>query len=102
MFGTIAKYRAKPGHEDEIVAELKRFEESQAEGWLYATAFRSVSDPREFWISVVFESEDAYRRNADRPEMDQEYRRLLEHLEGEPEWHDGNVVYEGMHKPATA
>ena len=53
-------------------------------------------------MSVVFESEEAYKKNADSPEMNTEYRRMLEHLQGEPEWHDGHVIHEAMRKSAPA
>ena len=102
MFGTIARYRVKPGHVDQVMGEMQTFEESPPDGWVYHTIFRSVDDPNEIWMSVVFESEDSYRRNASSPDMDREYRRMLEHLTEPPEWHDGNVIREAMRKGAPA
>lgn len=99
-YGTIAKYRVKPGHDKELTADMERFEVSPPQGWRYHTVFRSTENPNEIWLSVVFDSEEAYKRNANSPEMDAEYRRLLQHLESEPEWHDGHVIHEGMHKGA--
>jgi quinol monooxygenase YgiN len=99
-FGTIAKYRVKPGHDKELTADMERFEATPPQGWRYHTVFRSTEDPNEIWLSVVFDSEEAYKRNANSPEMDAEYRRLLQHLDAEPEWHDGHVIHEGMHKAA--
>jgi quinol monooxygenase YgiN len=98
MFGTIARYRLKPGHSETFVKEMSRFENDPPEGWLYHTVFRSTKDPDELWLSVVFESEDVYRKNANSPEMDTEYKKMLEHLESEPEWHDGQVIHEAMRK----
>jgi quinol monooxygenase YgiN len=96
MFGTVAKYRLKPGHEKTFMDEMTRFEGEPPAGWVYHTVFRSKTDPNELWLSVVFESEDAYVKNANSPEMDKEYQRMLEHLQGEPEWHDGHVIHEAM------
>lgn len=101
MYGTIAKYRVKPGREEGFLTDMQRFEESPPPGWVYHTIFRSVDNPNELWMSVVFESEEAYKQNADSPEMDREYRRMLEDLESEPEWHDGHVIHEAMRKPTT-
>jgi quinol monooxygenase YgiN len=98
-YGTIARYKVKPGHSDSFVSEMARFEAAPPAGWVYHTVFRSTTDPNEIWVSVVFESEAAYKRSADSPEMDKEYRAMLTHLEGEPEWHDGHVVHEGMRQP---
>ena len=100
MFGTVANYQLKAGHEQQFLDEMREFEGQPPAGWVYHTVFRSTKDPNEIWLSVVFESEEAYRMNADSPEMDREYRRMLEHLEGEPEWHDGHVIHEGMRQSA--
>jgi heme-degrading monooxygenase HmoA len=83
-----------------MTADMENFEQSPPEGWSYHTILRSTTDPNEVWLCVVFESEESYKRNADSPEMDKEYRRLLEHLEVEPEWHDGHVIHEAMRQPA--
>ena len=98
MFGTIAWYRLKPGHSDAFLKEMSGFEDNPPEGWLYHTVFKSSKDPNEIWLSVVFENEDVYRKNASSPEMERDYKKMLEHLEGEPEWHDGQVIHEAMRK----
>src|SRR5256885_15775827 len=101
-YGTIARYKVKDGQYEQFVDSMKGVENSPPEGWIYHTVFRSVGDPNEVWMSVVFESEEAYKKSADSPEMDEEYRAMLEHLEGEPEWHDGHVVHEAMRQSAPA
>lgn len=97
-YGTVAKYRVKPGHESHLLEIMKSLEGSPPGGWIYTTMFRSTNNPDEIWMSVVFESEAQYRKNADSPEMERQYRSMLEHLEGEPEWHDGQVIHEAMRK----
>jgi quinol monooxygenase YgiN len=96
MFGTVARYRIKPGHVEQFMKEMGSFEDDPPKGWMYHTVFRSTKDPNELWMSVVFENEDVYKKNADSPEMNRQYKEMLEHLEGEPEWHDGNVIHEAM------
>ena len=96
MFGTIARYRLKPGHVDQFMKEMGSFETNPPKGWVYHTVFQSTKDTNEVWMSVVFESEEAYRKNADSPDMAREYKDMLQHLQGEPEWHDGNVIHEAM------
>ncbi len=102
MYGTIARYTIKSGQAEHFLSDMTQFEDSPPAGWVYHTIFRSTTNPNEIWLSVVFESEEAYKANADSPEMDREYRHLLEHLEGEPEWHDGQVIHEAMRKSAPA
>ena len=31
--------------------------------------------------------------NADSPEQDAEFRRLMNYLVSEPQWHDGEIIY---------
>ena len=102
MFGTVARYVLKPGHEKQFMDDMGSFETDPPAGWVYHTAFRSTKDPNEIWLSVVFESEEAYKKNADSPEMDREYRKMLDHLQSEPEWHDGHVIHEAMRQSATS
>jgi quinol monooxygenase YgiN len=99
-FGTIGRYRVKQGHKDQFITEMKKMEDDPPEGWIYHTVFESAGDPNEIWISVVFESEDVYRKSASSPQMDRQYRRTLESLDGEPEWHDGHVIHEAMRQQA--
>lgn len=61
-------------------------------GWAGTTIYRCVDDPHSFWMTVLFDSEEAYRRNAERPNQDTQYRRLRSCLEADPEWSDGHVV----------
>lgn len=101
-FGTVAKFSAKPGKEQDLLKMFSEIESSPSPGFLYSTAFRSLDKPSEFWVSVVYESEDAYRKNASSPDSNQRYQRMVELLEGAPEWHDGNVTAEAMRKPANS
>jgi quinol monooxygenase YgiN len=100
-FGTIAKYKVKPGNAEAFMTQMGNIEANPPAGWLYSTTFQSTTDPNEIWLSVVFESEDAYRKSANSPEMDRQYRENLDKLQGAPEWHDGHVIHEGMRKPAA-
>ncbi|MDQ2942121.1 MAG: antibiotic biosynthesis monooxygenase [Candidatus Dormibacteraeota bacterium] len=98
----MARYRVKPGQEQKFLDELKSMEGEPPDGWLYMTVFRSTKDPNEIWVSVVFENEAKYKKSADSPEMDKQYRKTLELLQGEPEWHDGNVIHEAMRDAAKS
>jgi hypothetical protein len=49
------------------------------------------ADPNDFFIAAVLENREAYWANAQRPEQDTRYRQWLPLLEGEPEWHAGEI-----------
>ena len=92
MYGTIARYRVKDGHGDALAREFDEFNASPPSGWVATSVYRSVDNPNEIWIAAVFESEAGYKANADSPEMNQRFTAIMEHLESEPEWHDGHVI----------
>ena len=94
MYGTVARMRVKPGMADRL-EEMMRAEESRLgnAGFVATHIYRMDSDPNEYYLTVIFDSKDAYTRNADSSEQDASYHRMLEFLDGGPEWHDGEIVY---------
>ncbi len=92
MYGTVVRYRLKPGMEERLLAFEREIEEAQLPGLVAEVTFRLDADPSVYYEAVIFESEAAYHAVASSPEQDARYRRLLELLEGPPEWHDGVVV----------
>ncbi len=91
MYGTIARLRVKAGKEDCLheLAAGEQFSPDQIAEYVY----RSDSEPGIAYLVVAFTSEEAYRRNAERPETHASYERLLQYLDGEPEWRDGAIIH---------
>ncbi len=94
MYGTIARMRVRPDA-DGVDQVLRRQVEEQIPGHVATYVYRSDADPNELYVSVLFESREAYVANAESPEQDTRYRELRQLLEADPEWHDGEVVYTG-------
>ena|SRR5215469_14464091 len=96
MYGTIGRYRVKPGMEGQfkqLTEEQARvFEAGQIPGFIAAYGYRMDADPNDIYLAVIFASKEAYWANAQSPEQDARYRQLLAVLEHEPEWHDGEIV----------
>ncbi len=99
MYGTVAKLRLKPGAEPLMMAMFEAMLDDSKHGWISSTMMRTDADPLVFYLSVVFESEEAYRLNAERPNQDALYVRMRGGLEADPEWNDGEVL---AIKPARA
>jgi quinol monooxygenase YgiN len=94
MYGTVARFRLKPGVEETQLMELSReLEGRPIPGFVAEYTYRMDSDPHEYYFAVVFESKEAYFANANTPEQDAFYRKFRELLVDDPEWHDGEVVY---------
>jgi quinol monooxygenase YgiN len=92
MYGTIGRYRIKPGMEEQLIEQLRVFEAAKVPGTIATYVYRMDADPNDFYIAVVFASKEAYLTNAQSPEQDARYHQLLSLLEREPEWHDGEIV----------
>ena len=90
MYGTIFSMKVKPGHENKII-ELLRSDNGIPKGGV--AFFLMQPDTKDEMIGVaVFESKDAHINNAGRPEQNESFMKIMEHLIEEPEWTDGNYV----------
>jgi heme-degrading monooxygenase HmoA len=84
--------RAKPGSEQLLQALMREEEARSIPGYVSSTVYRMDDDPNTYMLAVIFESREAYVANANSPEQDADYRKMLELLEGPPEWHDGEII----------
>ncbi len=96
MYGTIGHLRIKTGMEDQfrqlLQEQARAFETGQVPGFVASYAYHIDADPNEYYIAAVFESREAYWANAQSPEQDARYRQWQPLLDGEPEWHDGEIT----------
>jgi antibiotic biosynthesis monooxygenase (ABM) superfamily enzyme len=95
MYGTAARMRLKPGSEARLQELMKAYEGLTVPGYVGSTVYRMDKDSNESYLTVLFDDRETYHANAQSPEQDARYREMLELLDGEPEWHDGEVVYSG-------
>jgi quinol monooxygenase YgiN len=92
MYGTIARFRVKPGKTEELMALDQQYKEMSPPGLVAQYVYRMDADPDTYYLVVAFDSKESYVANANSPEQDTRYRQFAELLEGEPEWHDGEIV----------
>tara|TARA_B100001750_G_scaffold222461_1_gene211835 strand:+ start:1592 stop:1882 length:291 start_codon:yes stop_codon:yes gene_type:complete len=89
-YGSIFNLRVKKGHEEELT---KTFNSNEPKPEGMVAWFVMNPDEKDEWIGVaVFESQDAYIANANRPEQHESFLKMMEHLESEPTWTDGFYV----------
>ena len=98
MYGTVARFTAKPGMEDKLLEEMGVFEEAHVPGAVMTTIYRLDKDPNAYYMAVIFDSKESYFANANSPEQDARYRTLMEFMTEAPKWHDGEVVAHNMYK----
>ncbi len=94
MYGTVARMRLKPGTETQMMELMKEYEGLEVPGYVRSVVYRMDADSNEYYLTVLFDSRESYHANAQSPAQDARYRRMAQLLDGEPEWHDGEVVYE--------
>jgi quinol monooxygenase YgiN len=90
MYGTIAKLTVKPGQMDafQSVMAAPRERPGSVAGYVY----QMDEDPNVLYLVVMFESKEAYQANANNPETNADYEKMVKFLVREPEWHDGAVM----------
>ena len=92
MYGTVARLRLKPGMEDKLNEIGQEIKTTPPAGHVTFCIYRMDADPNEYYLTAVFESKEAYHTNAASPAQDVQYRKLLEILAADPEWHDGEIT----------
>ena len=92
MYGTIAQLRVKSGMEEQFSAYAQKIQEKDP-GEVASYVYRMDAEPGIFYLVAIFESKEAYVANADRPEGDARYQHMRAYFDGEPEWHDGEIVF---------
>lgn len=95
MYGTVARFRIKPGVEERLTRLTRSYESLKVPGYIATYVYQMDADPRECYMAVLFASKAAYDANAGSPEQDARYREMVALFEGEPEWHDGEIMYAG-------
>ncbi len=96
MYGTVAHMRVKAGQEDALRDWMVRWDQERApriSGPVASYVYRMDSGPRDLILTVVFQDKESYVANADDPEQDRWFQEMRQHLEADPEWHDGEVIY---------
>jgi len=89
MFGTIMRARTKPGQRDAFIELMKsRARPGNNPGFHSAEVCAEDKDANGVMAVIHFHDRAGYLANADRPETDAEYRKMLDYLEGPPEWID--------------
>ncbi len=95
MYGTVARFRLRPGAEQQLVQRQREFEALRIPGYVRSIVYRTDRDPQECYLAVIFDSKASYDTNAQSPDQDARYQQLRALMEGDPEWHDGEIIYVG-------
>jgi len=73
MYGTIARFRIKPGVKDEFIKAMDSFGGAMIPGWVADYYFQMERDSNEFYLVAIFEDKETYLANADSTEQHKRY-----------------------------
>ena len=93
MYGTIARLKVKPDSIEALQRLTASYDDLDVPGFVGTHVYQMDADVTEYYLVVLFEDRDTYRKNADDPAQDRRYREMRELLDEDPEWHDGEVVW---------
>lgn len=95
MYGTVVQVRFRPGHANagkELTRSAIDERLSSVAGFVGQYLLTPDADCDEGLALVIFDSKEAYERNARDPAQDTWYRHFRELLANDPVWHDGAIV----------
>lgn len=86
MYGTIFNLSVKEGCEQDLITSFNELDNPPG-----AVAFYLMKpdDGSDFIGVAVFENKDAYLANANRPEQHENFAKMMQYLNSEPGWNDG-------------
>lgn len=103
MYGTIARMTVKTGHEAALSTLAEEWAAERVHNGLVAqVAYQLDRDPNTILLVVMFQDEASYKANAASPEQHQRFLTFMQHLEREPEWMDGNIIFAQQLEPIPA
>jgi quinol monooxygenase YgiN len=91
MYGTVARIKVRPGSKEKLMAWSRQ--QPVVAGQVATYVYQSDKDPNELWLCVIFENKEAYFANANSPEQNERFSQMVQFIEREPDWHDGEVIY---------
>jgi hypothetical protein len=100
MYGTVCRFQVKPGMKGAIEALEGEHAGVGIIGLRSEYVFQMDRNSDEYYLVVIFDSEEAYKRNAGSPDQDARYRKFRDMLVADPEWNDGTIVHANMRENA--
>lgn len=93
MYGTVARYRIKPGMEQRLLNLERDIRGLGMKGFICEFIVQTDADPNLCYELVVFESKEGYQGVGELPGWDAINRELTEIVDGEIDWNPGEILY---------
>lgn len=89
MYGTLGRMKPKAGRRDELVAMLNRAPAGAAANGYRASYVLKAEEGEDVVVAVMYDDKDAYVVMVHDPQTDENFGKVMELLEEEPVWTDG-------------
>ncbi len=93
MYGTIARLIVKPGQTAALKKHMESVAAHPASGFVSASLYQMDKDSNVFYLAVMFKNKETYVVNANQPETNADFEKMMQYLVAEPEWHDGEISH---------
>jgi hypothetical protein len=95
VYGTVFRYRVKPGMEQQHIDLFKEFDSNPPEGYVSSWTYRLDRGDNEYITAAAHTDKGAYLENAKRPAQGAFFERFRALLADDVEWNDGEIVVGG-------
>ena len=91
MYGTICNLKVRNSRERDLLEAMDE-KCGEIEGWVAWFLMRRDDENADLVGVAVFESKSDYVANANSPGQHEAFTKMMEHLECEPRWTDGEYI----------
>ncbi|HZB97744.1 MAG TPA: hypothetical protein VE219_04010 [Candidatus Sulfotelmatobacter sp.] len=92
MYGTVMRYRLKPGMEERHAELVKEFEANKPAGFVRALLYTLDSGNGEYMTAAAHTDKEAYARDGQSPTQSAWFQRFSEIVDGEVSFNDGEIT----------
>jgi quinol monooxygenase YgiN len=92
MYGSVFRFRVKPGKDQEVMDLIKEFRANPPDGFVGAATYRLDEGDGAYMTAAAHTSKEAYLENGSRAEQAAWFARFRELLAEDVQWHDGEIV----------
>lgn len=91
MYGTVGRLQVKPGRLGDLTSVIRELEGAPGVRAMSLVG-KDGSESIYHW-TITWESKEAHDTNGERPGFAGQYARLLDTLDGDPDWASGAIAY---------
>ena len=96
MYGTLGRMTPKDGKRDELIAMMNTTPTGAAANGYRGAYVLKADEGDDVVVAVMYDDKDAYVAMVHDPQTDENFGKVMELLEGEPTWTDGEWLAPGV------